>query len=493
MGEARRQRILSTLYPLFALLCVATLILLFSLVGIFTRPPSLLAAFWPANAVLLGILLRYPRLASPPGWLGGLLGYLLASLFTEDPPLKTALLTLGNLAGVSVGYLLFRRLDHEDKRLRRPTSIVYLLLIAMAASFAAGLVGAAINPMLFQGSHLYGLGFWFASELVNYMAILPVILTLPPPGTLPGWRRLLYQTNISWSRLLPLLSLVGTLLLTLLIEGPGSIAFPVPALLWCAINYSVFATSLLSLSFSTLILLALSNGYLTISQDVQTQYWMFSVRIGVMLIALTPLTAASIMATRNNLLRRMEYLAHHDHLTGVLNRAGFWPDAEQMAEKQERGKHPLAVCMLDLDNFKRINDRHGHEAGDKLLKAFTTTVSQHLRQEDLFGRMGGEEFAVLLPDTTRAQTLDVVERLREEVARLKVLDGEGNPVSVTVSIGIACQHQGHFNLDRLLSRADQALYQAKHNGRNRVELHGGEEADRRSGDAAPPAMDSDPS
>ncbi|MNF67564.1 putative diguanylate cyclase YedQ [compost metagenome] len=205
-----------------------------------------------------------------------------------------------------------------------------------------------------------------------------------------------------------------------------------------------------------------------------------------MLIALTPLTAASIMATRNNLLRRMEYLAHHDHLTGVLNRAGFWPGAEQMAEKLERGKRPLAVCMLDLDNFKRINDRHGHEAGDKLLKAFTTTVSQHLRQEDLFGRMGGEEFAVLLPDTTRAQTLDVVERLREEVARLKVLDGEGNPVSVTVSIGIACQHQGHFNLDRLLSLADQALYQAKHNGRNRVELHGGEEA---SGDAAPPATD----
>ena len=86
----------------------------------------------------------------------------------------------------------------------------------------------------------------------------------------------------------------------------------------------------------------------------------------------------------------------------------------------------------------------------------------------------------------------MVERLREAVARLKVLDGEGNPVSVTVSIGIACQHQGHFNLDRLLSRADQALYRAKHHGRNRVELHGGEEADRCSGDAAP-ATDSAPS
>ena len=87
---------------------------------------------------------------------------------------------------------------------------------------------------------------------------------------------------------MPLLSLVASLLLTLLVEGPGSIVFPVPALLWCAVTYSVFATSLLTLSYSTLILIALSNGHLVINHDVQTQYWMFSVRIGVMLIALTP-------------------------------------------------------------------------------------------------------------------------------------------------------------------------------------------------------------
>lgn len=456
---------------LAAFLCVTALVLVFSLLGIFTRPPNLLAAFWPANAMLLGIMLRYPRLASPAGWLGGLAGYLLAAQFTPDDAQKTALLTLGNLAGVTVGYWLFGYLSPEDRRLRRPTSLVFLLLITMAASLAAGLIGALINPILFQGTLLYGLGFWFASELVNYMAILPVILTLPPPGEVSKWRATLFQTRVSWPRMLPLLSFLCTLLLSLLIAGPGSIAFPVPALLWCAVSYSLFATSLLSLCFSTLTLLALSNGYLIISHDAQTQYWMFSVRIGVILIAITPLTAASIMAARNGLLSRMEHLAHHDHLTGTLNRTGFWPVAQSMLTQQAQRQQPIAVCMLDLDNFKRINDNHGHEAGDALLRAFSDTVRQHLRQGDLFARLGGEEFALLLPATTSSQALEVVERLRDKVAALSVRDETQQEVSATVSIGIACQQRGAYNLDRLLSCADKALYQAKRNGRNRVEQH----------------------
>ncbi|WP_349919093.1 GGDEF domain-containing protein [Aeromonas veronii] len=477
MKESRPQSVPSRLFPLYALLWVTALVCLFSLIGIFTRPPELLAAFWPANAVLLGIMLRYPRLASPAGWLGGIAGYLIAALFTDDSAIKTALLTLGNLAGVGVGYLLFRRLDHEDIRLRRPTSIVYLLLITIAASLAAGLVGAFINPVLFSGDILYGLGFWFASELVNYMAILPVILALPSLAVMTRWRTDFYRPDISWSKLLPLLSFLATLLLALLIEGPGSIVFPVPALLWCAVSYSLFSTTLLSLCFSTLTLIALSSGYLTINHDAQTQYWMFSVRIGLMLIALTPLTAASIMAARNALLSKMEYLAHHDHLTGALNRTGFWPQAQTMLAHQALRQQSVAVCMLDLDNFKRINDNHGHEAGDALLKAFSDTVRQHLRKGDLFARLGGEEFVVLLPATTRPQALEVVERLREQVAALSVRDEDQQGVSATVSIGIICQQGGPYSLDRLLSGADKALYQAKRNGRNRVEQHPDDEQD----------------
>lgn len=379
MGDIARQRTSCTLTPLSALLCVAALVLLFSLIGIFTRPPNLLAAFWPANAVLLGCMVRYPRLATPAGWAGGILGFFLAALFTGEPLFKTILLTCGNLAGIGVGYLLMHRLAPADKLLRRPTSLVLLLRNTLAASLAAGVVGAIINPILSLGPPLYGLGFWFASELVNYMTILPVLLTLPPHDSVPPWRTLLYRTEFSWTGLMPLLSLVASLLLTLLIEGPGSIAFPVPALLWCAVTYSVFATSLLTLGYSTLILIALSNGHLVINHDVQTQYWMFSVRIGVMLIALTPLTAASIMAARNSLLREMKHLAHHDHLTGALNRAGFWSAANELLQHLTVQRYPVAICMLDIDHFKRINDRHGHEEGDNQLSGFAARVRDQLR------------------------------------------------------------------------------------------------------------------
>ncbi|MFQ2542843.1 diguanylate cyclase [Aeromonas caviae] len=476
MGDIARQRTSCTLTPLSALLCVAALVLLFSLIGIFTRPPNLLAAFWPANAVLLGCMVRYPRLATPAGWAGGILGFFLAALFTGEPLFKTILLTCGNLAGIGVGYLLMHRLAPADKLLRRPTSLVLLLRNTLAASLAAGVVGAIINPILSLGPPLYGLGFWFASELVNYMTILPVLLTLPPHDSVPPWRTLLYRTEFSWTRLMPLLSLVASLLLTLLIEGPGSIAFPVPALLWCAVTYSVFATSLLTLGYSTLILIALSNGHLVINHDVQTQYWMFSVRIGVMLIALTPLTAASIMAARNSLLREMKHLAHHDHLTGALNRAGFWSAANELLQHLTVQRYPVAICMLDIDHFKRINDRHGHEEGDNQLSGFAARVRDQLRPGDLFCRLGGEEFVAILPGLSEAQAMAVAERLRKIVAQPGEEKGAEPAVCITVSIGIASQREGPFNLDELLSRADQALYLAKHNGRNRVERYSPEQA-----------------
>lgn len=476
MGDIARQRTSCTLTPLSALLCVAALVLLFSLIGIFTRPPNLLAAFWPANAVLLGCMVRYPRLATPAGWAGGILGFFLAALFTGEPLFKTILLTCGNLAGIGVGYLLMHRLAPADKLLRRPTSLVLLLRNTLAASLAAGVVGAIINPILSLGPPLYGLGFWFASELVNYMTILPVLLTLPPHDSVPPWRTLLYRTEFSWARLMPLLSLVASLLLTLLVEGPGSIAFPVPALLWCAVTYSVFATSLLTLSYSTLILIALSNGHLVINHDVQTQYWMFSVRIGVMLIALTPLTAASIMAARNSLLREMKHLAHHDHLTSALNRAGFWSAANELLQHLTVQRYPVAICMLDIDHFKRINDRHGHEEGDNQLSNFAARVRDQLRPGDLFCRLGGEEFVAIWPGLSEEQAMAVAERLRKIVAQPGEEKGTEPAVCITVSIGIASQREGPFNLDELLSRADQALYLAKHNGRNRVERYSAEQA-----------------
>ncbi|EJE8667937.1 GGDEF domain-containing protein [Vibrio vulnificus] len=156
-------------------------------------------------------------------------------------------------------------------------------------------------------------------------------------------------------------------------------------------------------------------------------------------------------------------LAQQDSLTGVLNRRALI----EAANVQRRINDRIGVCMMDLDHFKTINDEYGHAAGDKVLKAFCQLVSQEIRQQDLFGRVGGEEFCLVLPDANLAQTLLIAERIRLSAEMLlgKVLD-LGDDLVVTVSIGATLWQCSQF--DVALNIADQALYQAKNEGRNQV-------------------------
>ena len=127
--------------------------------------------------------------------------------------------------------------------------------------------------------------------------------------------------------------------------------------------------------------------------------------------------------------------------------------------------------MLDIDHFKLINDRYGHKVGDLILKALTQVCAASLRDVDVVGRMGGEEFAVLLPETDRAVAVSAAERLRAAIAQAKVPLADGLPVRFSVSIGVAAMQSVDDNIDVLLNRADAALYEAKGSGRNRVVGH----------------------
>jgi diguanylate cyclase (GGDEF)-like protein len=159
-------------------------------------------------------------------------------------------------------------------------------------------------------------------------------------------------------------------------------------------------------------------------------------------------------------------LAMVDGLTGILTRRAFREQAGQAVAFATRHKHELGCIVFDLDHFKTINDSHGHAAGDKVLVAVTNICRQHLRSSDLFGRIGGEEFAVLLPHTTSQGQVDVAEKLRAAIAALKVeLDGTYIPVSA--SLGIAALEPGGIGIDNLLANADVALYLAKAAGRNK--------------------------
>ena len=161
-------------------------------------------------------------------------------------------------------------------------------------------------------------------------------------------------------------------------------------------------------------------------------------------------------------------LATTDSLTGVYNRRTFKELAEPQLSRSRRAKQPVALLMLDLDHFKRINDTYGHLAGDDVLKAFASLVRTCLRKEDLLARYGGEEFVVLLPGASETDAATLGERIREEVAA-HPLDANGHLVRVTVSVGVAAESGDTLaSLEAMLGRADEALYVAKNQGRNRV-------------------------
>jgi diguanylate cyclase (GGDEF)-like protein len=158
-----------------------------------------------------------------------------------------------------------------------------------------------------------------------------------------------------------------------------------------------------------------------------------------------------------------------DPLTGIANRRAFLHDSEAQLKRQASDPHPTAVMLLDLDNFKGINDRFGHAMGDRVLQMFGEIGSSCMHRLDVFGRLGGEEFAVLLANTTRERALAVAEEIRATFAEA-TREVDGKPVVATVSIGIVISYDAVLDLSALLAQADHALYRAKDNGRNRIEI-----------------------
>lgn len=158
-------------------------------------------------------------------------------------------------------------------------------------------------------------------------------------------------------------------------------------------------------------------------------------------------------------------IARIDPLTGIWNRRSFFEAVEQELKQSLQEESSFFILLLDVDYFKRINDNYGHRVGDRALIALTSVISDALRSEDIFGRYGGEEFAILLRKTDQSAAFAVAERLRNLVAEIS-LSVDREPVRMTVSIGIAGYKSTDRVIDDIFQRADRALYQAKAQGRN---------------------------
>ena len=164
--------------------------------------------------------------------------------------------------------------------------------------------------------------------------------------------------------------------------------------------------------------------------------------------------------------------ANTDDLTRVASRRHFFDLAEKEFARSIRYDLPLAVLMMDVDHFKKVNDRFGHAFGDKLLRHLVETASDVLRENDIVGRVGGEEFAVLLPHTDEEGARALAERVRDRISQAPLMSEEGHLAS-TISIGIGLRTPDVVSFDNMLRKADEALYRAKAGGRNRVALSSG--------------------
>lgn len=166
--------------------------------------------------------------------------------------------------------------------------------------------------------------------------------------------------------------------------------------------------------------------------------------------------------------RQLERLATTDSLTGALNRGRFMARAGDEVSRALRYGRPLSAIMLDIDHFKKINDTHGHATGDEAIRSVVRVCRTLVRGADVLGRLGGEEFAILLPETPPQGAVLLAERLRRALAVTEVRMPGGVGVTFTVSIGVSALRPGEQAVSALLARADEALYRAKNGGRNRV-------------------------
>lgn len=392
MGEAMSARINARhgLPLTVQLINLFMLAFLLSLVGILSRPIGSLSLFWPVNAILLGLLLRKPAYATPLGWLTTYLGMVAADLGTGEGWSLALWLNACNMSLIVVGYSIMLMLPQSQRRMGKPQAILYMFSASLAGAAVASTLSVLRNDSLYNNTVVVAWLAWFSEQFSTTLLLLPVLMAAPR-------LKQLFRMQVRWrlKGCLPLLALLLSLAFSVYIGGPGAIAFPIPALLWCAVRYQLFPVTLLTLLTGMTEISNISANlvlYETPNNHNAFLDTLMSARLGIAMLVMGPLILASSIAANRKLMRRLEHSANHDFLTGVLARSAMTRKAGELLEHKHRSKEAVSLLLIDIDHFKQINDTHGHSAGDQVLASFAHIVRRELRHDQLFGRLGGEEF-----------------------------------------------------------------------------------------------------
>ncbi|MBU9685037.1 GGDEF domain-containing protein [Burkholderia gladioli] len=342
-----------------------------------------------------------------------------------------------------------------------------MLSVSLALILARGLVPDLLSIVIANGLLLLS-GVTLYAGYARFLKIPPhwpwlallTALTLP---ALTYWR---YAVD----------SLPMRVAITALFSGAVCIAIAAVVLLRRRTGqsrYPYLAAAALAIVFA-LSQLARGAGFVLLPEAMQASQFAATANVlllGVGAAIMPVMSMCAILLVHDSLQREARQVIDHDFLTGALSRQRFEFVARARVEDAELNGKPLSLLLVDLDHFKSINDTYGHAGGDNVLREFTDLMRSRLRGGDALGRLGGEEFAILLPNTTLADAYRIAERLRDEVSRHEVVTTTGL-CSYSTSGGLASRQPGE-TLEQLAARADQALYDAKVAGRNRVCLHSG--------------------
>jgi diguanylate cyclase (GGDEF)-like protein len=339
-----------------------------------------------------------------------------------------------------------------------------LFVVISSAPFAWSL--AASLPVIVVGNSSLVMGYTgFAMALRRFMARpLPLVVYLIP-------LLVVVAGTIFFSTVIPSYSLRVALVIVFLLVLQATLVRPIFHSLRRGgeVGQRVVALSFLASIVALLVRLgwewrpAATNGLWLADVDI--------VGVHMLLIWATPVVASIgfLLMCNERLMRATRHLAETDALTGIFGRRAILEQSEYAMVSARRNGRSMSVLMIDADHFKRVNDDHGHDAGDAVLVELVRRLCNALRNQDVIGRVGGEEFLALLPGADQQAALEIAERLLE-VMRASPIRHDAVIVPMTLSIGVAALEQQDVNLDALIRRADAALYAAKDAGRNRVAL-----------------------
>ena len=446
-----------------------------------SRQSGNIATLWPANGMLVAALVLTPTSRWKDVLLAGAIGSLAANLYHGGRAIDACSITLANLLEAYVAAAILRRHLHQRRIFQQSSDVVALVMAAILSAVIAGALSAASASVLRHAP--FGTFFikWVLGDVLGLVVVMPIAVIMHDLVK-HGPDLLLAQRSAIEAGLI-MLAVLGITVAVFAPDMPPVQFLVMPSVLLASYRLGPFGAAMSTVIVAVLGSLGTAAAAQAVSSsppDVTLKVFNFQLNLAVLFLTALPIGAA--IARRAQLERdlvdekeradqyatRMALLANVDALTGLATRRYFLEQLDASVADARKANEPLTLAMLDIDHFKQINDGFGHAVGDAVLVAIGHACRDIMRVEDVIGRMGGEEFVMVMPRTDEGTAHRIVDRLREAVAEITIPDPAGGTVSVTISVGVAIFIDQQ--IDRLLLDADRALYLAKAQGRNRTVL-----------------------